>query len=88
MDYIYKDFTLTRTSKNAAGEFIQALVISGGIITSMFTLTNGFSEKQVTYMSSFYRLKFRSQENLDKFHSLGFVTTEPPHVHLNQLSLV
>lgn len=87
LGHIYRNFELTRTSKSTAGEMIQGLVNCNASITDMFVLSNGFSDKQVTYKSSFYRLKFRRQEDLDKFHSLGFITNDPPHVHLDQIEL-
>lgn len=77
---IYRDFTLTKTSVTAAGKFLQGLASSGGSITSMFSLSNGFPVDKAQYYSTFYRLKFLKQENLDRFHSLGFQTNDIPRI--------
>ena len=81
-EYIYRNFSLERTSVTAAGKFIQALVLSGGSITDVHSLTNAFPPEKVQYYSSFFRLRFWKQEQLDKFHSLGFKTDDIERVSL------
>jgi hypothetical protein len=81
--YIYRDFELSRTSVTAAGKFIQAMVLCRGNITCMFSLNNGFPDESVGSISSFYRLQFKRIEDLEKFHSMGFKTTEIAKVNLN-----
>ncbi len=83
---IYRNFTLNRTSVTAAGKFLQALASSGGSITSMFTLSNGFPVDKAQYYSTFYRLRFPEQENLDRFHNLGFETTDIERIADNTLT--
>jgi hypothetical protein len=80
--YIYRNFSLERTSVTAAGKFIQALVLSGGSITDVGSLVNGFPPEKVQYYSSFFRLRFWKQEQLDKFHSFGFKTDDIEQVSL------
>lgn len=78
-NYIWRDFTIQPT-KDKSAKFLQALSICRCSITSSWYLTNGFTDSQANKHELFFRLKFRNQEDLDKFHSLGFVTTTPPKV--------
>ncbi len=79
MNYIYRDYSCTLSQKNCS-QLLQALAISGGSITSNFTLNNGFPEKSVGRWEMFFRLRFSNRNGLEKFHSLGFETTEPERV--------
>ena len=76
---IYRDYNCTLSQKNCS-QFLQALALTKATITSNFTLSNGFPEKTVGRWEMFFRLKFRDQESLDKFHSLGLETTEAERV--------
>jgi len=80
-NYIWRDFTLQPT-KDKSAKFLQALSICRCSITDSWSLQNGFPESSANRHELFFRLKFRKQEDLDKFHSLGFVTTTPPKVEL------
>lgn len=79
---IYRDYHC-RLSKDACAELLQAIAICKASIISTFTLGNGFPEKTVNRWEMFFKLKFRNQESLDKFHSLGLETTEPEVIKLN-----
>lgn len=81
MDFIYRDYHCTLSQKNCS-QLLQALALSGGSTTCQFTLNNGLPEKTVGRWEMFFRLKFLNQKSLDKFHSLGFETTEPEKVSL------
>lgn len=76
---IYRDYSCTLSQKNCTN-LLQALAISKGSITSQFTLGNGFPEKSVNRWTMFFRLRFMTQDYLDKFHSFGLETTEPEKV--------
>lgn len=77
--YLYREYSCSLSQKSCTA-LLQALAISEGVITSNFTLKNAFPEKSVGRWTMFFRLRFRNQESLDKFHTLGFVTTEPEKV--------
>ena len=77
---IYRDLELRRTSPAAVGKMVQALIVCGGRISDTGYLTNGFGEAQVSYWTTFYKLKFATQEQLDKFHAAGFATAAPPKI--------
>lgn len=62
---------------------LQALAIAKATTTCQFTLANGFPESTVGRWEMFFRLRFRNQESLDKFHSMGFKTIEPERVVMN-----
>lgn len=79
MNPIYRDYSCS-LSKNSCTQLLQGLAIAGGSITSNFTLSLGFPEKSVGRWEMFFRLRFRNQAALDKFHSLGLQTTEPEWV--------
>jgi len=83
MEYIYRDYH-SNLSQKACTNLLQGLAISRGCITSMFTLNNGFPERSVGRWECFYRIRFLRQEYLDKFHSLGFETTEPAKISLGR----
>jgi hypothetical protein len=78
---IFRDFTLSRMSDKASGEFLRALAQSGGCITCCFT--NASQSPSYRTVSMYFRLRFIRQEHLDRFHSLGYETTEPPKISLN-----
>lgn len=78
---VYRDFTLSRMSDKASGEFLRALAHSQGCITCCFT--NAASLPSYRTVSMHFRLRFYRQEHLDRFHSLGYETTEPPKINLN-----
>jgi hypothetical protein len=80
MEPIYRDFSLHRTSISRAGKFIQDLVASGGSITCLFTISNGIPVEKVSHYSTFFKLKFRDQSQLDRFESLGWTTTAPEQI--------
>lgn len=84
-DYIYRDYHCTLSQKNCTA-LLQALALSKGAITSNFTLSNGFPASSVNRWEMFFRLQFAGQENLDKFHEMGFETTEPERVRVQVLS--
>lgn len=67
-------------SKDACANFIRAIAISRGTITSNFSLSNGFTEKQIQYQSMYFRVRFSNQTELDKFHSFGIKTSEPEKI--------
>jgi hypothetical protein len=79
--YIYRDISLKPT-KEASAKFLQAISISKATITSCFSLRNGFPDSSANRHEIFFRLRFLFQENLDKFHSLGFKTTKPVRVRI------
>jgi hypothetical protein len=77
----YREYSCTMSSPKCTA-LIQGLALSGGSITSMHsTYREGL---KVNYCTMFFILKFFRQENLDKFHSLGFETTKPEKIHLNK----
>lgn len=82
---IYRDLELTRTSTDKVGRMMQALIICSGSIVGTGYLTNGFGETSVGYWTTFYKLKFNSQEQLDRFHQLGYKTEAPPKATGNNL---
>lgn len=79
LEPIYKDFSL-RPTKDSSAKFLQAVSISRACITCSFSLHNGFPDSSANRHEIFFRLKFSNQAKLDKFHSLGFETTEPDRV--------
>lgn len=83
---IYRDLELTRTSADKVGRMMQALIICGGSIVGTGYLTNGFADTSVTYWTTFYKLKFNSPEQLERFHQMGHKTEAPPKVTGNNLT--
>ena len=77
--YIYRDFHLKPT-KDKSASFLQAISVSRCCITCCWSLNNGFPESSANKHEIFFRLRFINQEKVDKFHSFGFVTTEPEEV--------
>ena len=80
IEYLYRDVSIPRMSKDACANFVHALAISGATVISNFSLSNGFTERQISYQSIFFKVRFLSQSQLDKFHSLGIKTSEPEKV--------
>ena len=80
---IYRDFSLERLGKDACTNFLQNLARSNGHISSNFCLSGAFPDSSARYMSMFFRLYFLSQKDLDKFHSLGMITTDIQQVSLS-----
>ena len=76
---IYRDYCCSLSQKNCA-LLLQSLAITGGSITSNFTLHGGFPEKKIGRWEMHFRLRFRNQESLDNFHALGLQTTEPERI--------
>lgn len=72
---IYRNFDLPRSGKAALGEFMQALLSVNGQTTCQSQLGTWPPNKQ-GHISTFFRLRFRSTDHLDKFHALGYTTTE------------
>lgn len=64
-------------NKDKIASFIQSLMICRGVITSNFSLSNGFKPDKIQYHEGFFRIYFIRQEDLDRFHSMGFKTTQP-----------
>lgn len=81
---IYRDFSFELSKKQCA-EVLQKIAISGASIKSSFVLTNAFPEKSVRYITMFLKLQFMTKEDLDRFHSFGFVTKEPPKISWQNL---
>ena len=77
MEYIYRDYHLPRLSSKACADLLQGLALSGGSIVSSGCLNNGFPENKVGFWEGFYKLRFSTQAQLDKFHSLGLKTERP-----------
>jgi hypothetical protein len=77
--YIYRDYSC-QLSKKKCAELLQALALTRGRITSNFTLNNGYSDASVNRWEMVFGLKFGLQEDLDRFHSMGFQTFEPKQV--------
>lgn len=77
---IYRDFSL-KLSKEKCAAFLQDLVRCNGSITSTSHL-KGF-HAQANHWTMLFRLCFVNQEDLNSFHNLGYVTTEPPKIKLN-----
>ena len=75
---IYRTFTLSRMTDKSSGQFLRALAECGGTITDNFAIGSNLLDYR--YVSMFFMLKFLFQQNLDRFHSFGFVTTEPEEV--------
>ena len=84
---IYRNLELTKTGQKLAGVLIQDLITSGGTITSMSHLTNGFTADQVRYWSTFYRLRFPDDESLQVFGGKGWVTTTPCKVGIHPMEI-
>lgn len=80
MNYIYRDFCLARASKDACAQFLQAIAVSHCNIVSSFTMSNGYSEDNVNRWEIWFRLQFKSEEGLAKFHDCGLTTTKPQTV--------
>ena len=78
-DFICQDFRST-LAKSKVLPLLQSLAICNGSIIGMSTLTNGFSEKDVRYWEIFLKLKFRTKEDIIRFHGMGFATMDPPIV--------
>lgn len=79
MDYIYRNFNLQPT-KDKSAKFLQAISICNCSITCSWSLTNGFPDSSANRHDIFFKLKFKNQKDLDKFHGLGFITTKPPKI--------
>lgn len=75
---VFRDFTLSQLTDKGSGKFLRALAASQASITCCFT--NASSLPDYRYVSMFFRLRFPNQSYLDKFHSLGFETTDPPKI--------
>jgi hypothetical protein len=75
---IHRAFTLSRMTDKSSGQFLRALAESGGSITCSFTIGSKLPDYRNATM--FFMLKFLFQQNLDKFYSFGFDTTEPAEV--------
>ena len=75
---IYREYSCNLSQANCT-KLLQALAICKGTITCNFTLAGGrgLSEKTVNRWTMFFKLRFDFQADLDKFHQMGFVTTEP-----------
>lgn len=84
---VYRDLELTRTGQKLTGMMIQDLIISGGTITSMSHLTNGFPADQVRYWSTFYRLRFPDLGKLQEFKRKGWVTRIPPKAWVHPMEV-
>ena len=75
VEYVYRDFHLQPT-KDKSAKFLQAVSISKCCITSSWSLHNDFPDSSANRHEIFFRLRFLYQKDLDKFHELGFETTE------------
>ena len=78
-DFIHRDYSAT-LAKSKIAPLLQSLAVCQGSIVDMATLNNGFSEQDVRHWEMFLKLKFRTQNDLDRFHGMGFVTEVPPNV--------
>ena len=76
---IYRDYYCSLSQKNCA-LLLQSLAITGGSITSNFTLHRSFPEEKIGRWEMHFRLEFGNQESLDNFHALGLQTTKAERV--------
>ena len=73
---IYRNYTLQRLSKDSCTLFLQNLARCNGHISSSFSLGGNLPDAAARYVSMFFCIYFIRQADLDKFHSLGTLTTE------------
>jgi len=71
---IYRNLTLPNTGRAALGKLMQALLSVNGQTTCQSQIGT-WSVNQQGRGSTFFRLRFRSVEHLDRFHALGYDTT-------------
>jgi hypothetical protein len=83
---IYRNFTIRRSGVTALGAFLQDLLTVNGSVTVMYQLGT-WPKDQQRGVSTFFRLKFRSTDHLDKFHSMGYTTSRIRKVNLNSITL-
>lgn len=78
---IYRDFELTRSSRTAMGRFMQDLLSVNGQTTCQGQVGQWPPEQQ-RYVTTDFRLQFRSTDDLDRFHALGYNTTAIERIYL------
>lgn len=78
MDYIYRDVTISKMSKNVCTNFLHGVALSKGTIVSSFSMANGFPDNKVSFHSIFFRVKFNDQTGVDTFERISGLTTEEP----------
>lgn len=83
---IYRNYTLSRSGVKAIGSFMQDLLTVNGAITGMYQIGT-WSKDQQRYVSTDFRLRFRSTEHLDKFHQMGYSTRRIEKISLNAIVL-
>jgi hypothetical protein len=84
-NHVFRDVHLPKLSKDKCTQFIQALSVSEGRITSHFQLKNGFSDKDVMRREMFFRIQFNDLESVEMFESLGIKTTVPEVIGVDPL---
>jgi len=72
---IKRSFTLARSGKQALGNFMQCLLYCNGSISNNFQL-GSWPTQQQKYVSTFFSLRFKSVDDLEKFHALGYQTSK------------
>lgn len=75
---IYRDYSCTLSQKNCTA-LLQALALCKATITCNFSL-GAYHPNNLNRCTMFFRLKFSFQEDLDKFHEMGFTTTDLPKI--------
>jgi hypothetical protein len=71
---IYRNLTVRRCGVMALGTFLQDLLTVNGSITCMYQIGT-WPKDQQRYVSTEFRIRFRSTEHLDKFHKMGYSTS-------------
>lgn len=74
---IYRDYHCSLSNANCSN-LLRAIAISGGSIVGTFTTSNAFPKASVGRWTMFFKLKFRTETEMQSFHALGFETKEPP----------
>jgi hypothetical protein len=83
---IYRNFTVRRSGVTALGTFLQDLLTVNGSVTFMYQIGN-WPKDQQRYVSTDFRLKFRSTDHLDRFHKMGYTTSKVRKVNLDTIVL-
>ncbi len=72
---IYRSFTIRRSGVSALGNFMQDLLTVNGSVTYMYQIST-WPKNYQRYVRTFFQLRFRSVDHLDKFHQMGYTTSK------------
>lgn len=84
--YIYRHLHIDKSTEKRLAKLIKDLILSGGQITSMGSLCNGFSESKFSYWETDYTIQFMFQKQVDDFENRGWKTWDPELVSANVLT--